>query len=70
MKRSVTNNVAVVAEYDKAKQAYDAFNGDEIPRVMVMNDDKPRETRVLDRGDYLSPIGDALAFAPPANLPP
>ena len=70
VKRSVTNNVAVVAEYDKAKQAYDAFNGDEIPRVMVMNDDKPRETRVLDRGDYLSPIGDALAFAPPANLPP
>ena len=70
VKRSVTKDVAVVTEYDKAKQAHDAFNGDEIPRVMVMNDDKPRETRVLDRGDYLSPLGDALTFAPPANLPP
>ncbi len=70
VRRSIIKDVAVVTEYDKAKQAYDAFNGDEIPRVMVMNDDKPRETRVLDRGDYLSPIGDALAFAPPANLPP
>ena len=70
VKRSVTKDVAVVTKYDKAKQAHDAFNGDEIPRVMVMNDDKPRETRVLDRGDYLSPLGDALAFATPASLPP
>ena len=70
VKRSVTKDVAVITKYDKAKQAHDAFNGDEIPRVMVMNDDKPRETRVLDRGDYLSPLGDALAFATPASLPP
>ena len=70
VRRSVTKHVSVVTEYEKAKQAHDAFNGDKIPRVMIMNDDKPRETRVLDRGDYLSPIGDALAFAPPASLPP
>ncbi len=70
IRRSVMKNVLIVTEYEKAKQAHDAFSGDEIPRVMVMNDDKPRETRVLDRGDYLSPIGDALVFAPPANLPP
>lgn len=70
VRRSVTKHVSVVTEYEKAKQAHDAFNGDKIPRVMIMNDDKPRETHVLDRGDYLSPIGDALTFAPPANLPP
>ena len=70
VRRSVTKHVSVVTEYEKAKQAHDAFNGDKIPRVMIMNDDKPRETRVLDRGDYLSPIGDALTFAAPANLPP
>ncbi|MEC8736917.1 MAG: PSD1 and planctomycete cytochrome C domain-containing protein, partial [Planctomycetota bacterium] len=70
VRRSVTKHVSVVTEYEKAKRAHDAFNGDKIPRVMIMNDDKPRETRVLDRGDYLSPIGDALTFAPPANLPP
>ena len=70
VRRSVTKHVSVVTEYEKAKQAHDAFSGDKIPRVMIMNDDKPRETRVLDRGDYLSPIGDALTFAAPANLPP
>ena len=70
VRRSVTKHVSVVTEYEKAKQAHDLFSGDKIPRVMIMNDDKPRETRVLDRGDYLSPIGDALAFAPPASLPP
>ena len=70
MRRSVTKHVSVVTEYEKAKQAHDLFSGDKIPRVMIMNDDKPRETRVLDRGDYLSPIGDALTFAAPANLPP
>jgi hypothetical protein len=37
---------------------------------MVMSDDKPRDTKILDRGDYLSPKGDKLTFAPPAFLPP
>jgi cytochrome c553 len=70
VRQSVMKDVLIVAEYEKAKQAHDAFSGDEIPRIMVMSDDKPRETRVLDRGAYLSPRGDALAFLPPANLLP
>jgi len=70
VKRTVTKGLPVVAEYDAAKRAYDDFSGDQIPRVMVMSDAKARETRVLDRGDYLSPLGDPLAFAPPASLPP
>jgi len=37
---------------------------------MVMSDERPRETRILDRGDYLAPKGDRLAFAAPAFLPP
>jgi hypothetical protein len=37
---------------------------------MVMSDERPRETRVLDRGDYLAPQGDPVVFAPPAVLPP
>ena len=46
------------------------YRADQIPRVMVMSDERPRETRLLDRGDYLSPVGDPVAFAPPAVLPP
>ncbi|NDH94852.1 MAG: DUF1549 domain-containing protein, partial [Planctomycetia bacterium] len=61
VKRSVTKDLPVVAEYDAAKKAHDDFSGDQIPRVMVMSDAGPRETRVLDRGDYLSPLGDPLS---------
>ena len=46
------------------------YKGDQIPRVMVMSDDRPRETKILDRGDYLSPVGEKLTFLPPAFLPP
>ena len=46
------------------------FRTDTVARVMVMSDAQPRETRVLDRGNYLSPTGEKLEFAPPAFLPP
>jgi hypothetical protein len=59
-----------VVKFDDAKKAYDEFNGDNVPRVMVMSDEKPRETKILDRGDYLSPVGETLVFQPPAFLPP
>ncbi len=58
---------------DEAKQLraeLDGLKGDKLPRVMVMSDAKPRETKILDRGDYLSPIGERVEFAPPPVLPP
>ena len=39
-----------------------------IPRVMIMSDAKPRETRILDRGEYLAPK-DAVPSGTPAFLP-
>jgi hypothetical protein len=45
------------------------FRTDELPKVMVMADDKPRETYVLNRGEYLKP-GEKVSFATPAFLPP
>jgi len=59
-----------VARYDAATKAFELYKGDEIPRVMVMADDKPRETKILDRGDYLTPVGETITFLPPAALPP
>ena len=70
VKREVIKGLPQVARYDKAKRAYDAFQGDGLPRVMVMSDAEPRDTRLLDRGDYLSPKGEPLSFATPAFLPP
>jgi cytochrome c553 len=70
VKQSVTKRLPAVVNYTAAKRAHDAYSGDQIPRVMVMSDAGPRETRILDRGDYLAPLGDPLSFAPPASLPP
>ena len=52
------------------RQQLESYRKDQIPRVMVMSDDQPRETRELDRGAYLAPVGDVLHFEPPAFLPP
>jgi cytochrome c553 len=42
---------------------------EEAPRVMVMRDDRPRDTFMLDRGNYLKPK-EKVAFATPEFLPP
>jgi hypothetical protein len=70
VKSKLVAKLPQVAKYDAARKAYDEYKGDQIPRVMVMSDEQPRETRILDRGDYLSPIGEKLSFLPPASLPP
>ncbi len=46
-----------------------AYKADQIPRVMIMSDDKPRETSILSRGEYLNPT-EKVSFATPAFLLP
>ncbi len=62
-------------QWEDAKAEISKFRGEEIPRVMVMRDDKPRETFLLDRGEYLKPT-EKVSFAtfgflpaPPAGAP-
>lgn len=56
-------------QLDSLNQQLGAYRGDKLPRVMVMSDAQPRETTILNRGDYLSP-GEKISFATPAFLPP
>ncbi len=70
VRAAVIKDLPQVKAYEAARVAYEEFKGDRVPRVMVMSDSQPRETRLLDRGDYLSPQGDPVAFATPAALPP
>jgi hypothetical protein len=70
VKQKLIQNLPQIVKYDAAKKAYEDYKGDQIPRVMVMSDAKPRETKILDRGDYMSPVGETLVFLPPAFLPP
>ena len=44
------------------------YKVEELPRVMVMEETKPRETHVLSRGDYEQPL-EKVSFATPAFLP-
>ena len=58
------------AEVAELRRELAELRADWLPRVMVMSDDKPRQTKILDRGDYLAPVGETLTFLPPASLPP
>ncbi len=45
------------------------YQAEELPRVMVMEESKPRETHILSRGNYEQPL-EKVSYAPPAFLPP
>ena len=46
-----------------------AYKADRIPRVMIMSDANPRETKILDRGEYLKGT-EKVSFGTPEFLPP
>ncbi|MBL8867222.1 MAG: DUF1553 domain-containing protein, partial [Planctomycetia bacterium] len=59
----------LVAMLRAAEKELADFRADELPKVMVMADDRPRETHILDRGEYLKKK-ELVSFATPAFLPP
>ena len=66
-----TNPPAALLASQKTKEAADKILADfqgTVPRVMVMSDAKLRQTKLLDRGNYLSPTADVQG-ATPAFLP-
>lgn len=69
VKNDVVKNLPQVVKYNQTKQQYDAYKGDKVPRVMVMSDERPRETHILSRGEYLQPL-EKVSFATPSFLPP
>jgi hypothetical protein len=54
---------------DELRKQLDSYRKDQVPKVMVMSDEQPRETHLLNRGQYLSPE-EKVEFATPAFLPP
>lgn len=69
VKAGVVAKLPQVVKYENARKAFEEYKGDKIPRVMVMSDERPRETHILDRGEYLQPL-DKVSFATPQFLPP
>jgi hypothetical protein len=58
-----------LSKIDDVRKELSAYRADQIPRVMIMSDSKPRETAILTRGEYLKP-GTKVSFATPSFLPP
>lgn len=70
LRASIVDKLPAVENQKQLKKQLSEYKRDRVPLVMVMNDDKPRDTKILNRGDYLAPQGEKLSFAVPAFLPP
>jgi hypothetical protein len=57
------------AKVDNLRKRLVDYKNDQVPRVMIMSDAKARETKILDRGEYLKPT-EKVSFATPPFLPP
>ena len=58
-----------LSKSDVVRKQLKDYRGDQLPRVMIMSDARPRQTAILTRGEYLKP-GTKVSFATPAFLPP
>ena len=64
----LAGKLPVLARADQVRGQLNGYRADQMPRVMVMSDAQPRETRILDRGEYLNPL-EKVEFSTPAFLP-
>lgn len=69
VRKSINDKFPVIAEATSVRNQLNDYRGDRLPRVMIMSDEKPRETFVLSRGEYLKPTT-KVAFNVPKFLPP
>jgi hypothetical protein len=66
---TLIDKLPALAKLESLKKDLTAYRNDQIPRVMIMSDAQPRETAILDRGEYLKPK-EKVSFNTPAFLPP
>ena len=66
---ALTSKLPALSKSDVVRNQLKDYRGDQLPRVMIMSDARPRQTAILTRGEYLKP-GVRVSFATPAFLPP
>ena len=69
VRQGLAGKFPVLGKSEGIRKQMAAYRADKLPRVMIMSDERPRETSVLDRGEYLNPK-EKVSFATPAFLPP
>ena len=69
IRKTLSKKIPEIKRLDALKKQFNAYKADNLPRPMVMNDSKKRQTHILDRGAYLSPL-EPVSFGTPRFLPP
>lgn len=65
----LVSKIPAIATHQNLNNQLAGYRNDRIPRVMIMSDANPRETKILNRGEYLAPT-EKVSFNTPAFLPP
>lgn len=68
LKASLVDKSPEATKLEVVKKQIADFKADKLPRLMVMSDENPRETKILERGEYLNGR-EKVTFATPAFLP-
>ena len=66
---ALAGKMPVITRVSELNKQLAAYQGDQVPRVMVMSDARPRQTAILTRGEYLKPA-EKVSFSTPSFLPP
>jgi len=68
VKTGLVGSMPEVSKVATLRKQLADYKADKLPRVMIMSDSNPRETKILDRGEYLNGR-EKVSFAIPAFLP-
>jgi hypothetical protein len=69
VRKDLAGKLPQLGKLDSLNRQLADYRADKLPRVMIMSDAQPRETKILSRGEYLTPT-EKVSFAAPAFLPP
>ncbi len=69
VRTTLNDKIPLVGKLADIRKQFADYKANHLPRVMIMSDDKPRESHVLSRGEYLKPL-EKVVFNTPAFLPP
>ena len=55
VQQELAGKLPQLAKLDSLRKQLADYKADKLPRVMIMSDAQPRETKILSRGEYLTP---------------
>ena len=69
VRSTLVGKMPVLGKAEEIRKQMASYKADKMPRPMIMSDERPRETSILERGEYLKPK-EKVTFSTPGFLPP